>query len=291
MKDDNPNKKEIILMAPNLMIGDALHLGQRIRSLSEIYRVSIFTTPYPLPVFQFFLRNTQLKIHKVYQIRSEALDHFNPLGFQEVEDMSSFESLPPALQFQFKREDVYPLWTDPEHKINDIYSPLEKLDLVDCSTNPLILPDKFLAVQPSSRSWWKTCRPLYACKFPLPVVSIGWPTNDEEKRRERTIPGSIDGRTRQMSITAAIIKASTAMIGINSSMTRLAAMLDVPVMCLSYNERAWEDRRITKWTENGIDLIEPSTDDIERCMGCMIEDLGHADELQRCDGKECRKDL
>lgn len=143
----------------------------------------------------------------------------------------------------------------------DLHDDLVEFEIVFADTPEIELPEKFVAVHPSSISKHKEIPALFAAEFSLPVVNVGG-------KDERTVPGAQVENGRPLWETAWILKQAVATVGICSSITQLAAQIGCKTVMCHYEE--WCFKFLGVRDLDGRDLLNPGRIQIEQMVEVAI---------------------
>lgn len=111
------------------------------------------------------------------------------------------------------------------------------------------LPKEYIVVQPATISSWKNMQNVAQAKYPLTVVNIGF------KSDSLVTHGSMDMRGRPLEETALILSKAKLVVGVDSSMTQLAAQIGVPSIKCHFGGWEYVNRNVRDC--GGADLFKP----------------------------------
>ena len=137
----------------------------------------------------------------------------------------------------------------------------------------LKLPDEYFAeedyvvVQYDSVSKWKQMTVLKEIHWPLEAHCVGLPG-------EEIIPGTIDARTNDLRQIAKLIYRCRLFVGINSSLTQLAAALQKPTIMLHPHDTWAMSSGVEFPDRSNVDLVNPPKQGLEEAIQRM---LNHGD--------------
>lgn len=141
--------------------------------------------------------------------------------------------------------------------LSDLHDDLTEFEIVFADTPKVDLPERFIAIHPSSISKRKEIPALFATEFSLPVVNIGG-------KSERAVQDTQIENGRPLWETAWILKQATVVVGICSSITQLAAQMGCRTVMCHFDE--WCFRFLGVRDLGGRDLLNPGRIQIERAV-------------------------
>lgn len=143
----------------------------------------------------------------------------------------------------------------------DLHDDLTEFEIAFAHTPEVDLPEKFIAVHPSSVSKRKEIPALFAAEFPFPVVNVGG-------KDERTVRDAQVENGRPLWETAWILKQAVATVGICSSITQLAAQIGCRTVMCHYEE--WCFKFLGVRDLGGRDLLNPGRIQIEQMVEVAV---------------------
>lgn len=146
----------------------------------------------------------------------------------------------------------------------DLHDVLTAFEVVFKDTPEIDLPERFIAVHPSSVSKWKEIPALFAAEFSLPVVNVGG-------LNERSVRDAQIENGRPLWETAWILKQAAMVVGICSSITQLAVQIGCRVVMCHFDE--WCFKFLGVRDLGGRDLLNPGRIQIEKTVEAMIRSL------------------
>lgn len=235
-------KKKRYLLVGNLRVGDALGLAFLFQN--QEYENWVICNRYNVGVFEFFLRRTSLNIE----------------GFDVMNDISNLMSFDEYHQYC----DKLPLdeYTDGEimRVEADGDGNIITLPLLPMELEPAEEP--YITLQVSTMCTWKNLRSLYMAQYPLKTKCI---TLGDQYVRE----GSEVVRNKTLMELEPIIRNAVMHIGVASSITRFASMLEVPTIMCHFSEICL-GQGVEQVSKGNKDILTPNTQQVEAAVSQML---------------------
>lgn len=241
-----PNEKLLsdkTVILGGILLGDSFRLNSYIEKISKGEPLVAFSSNYNSEVIDLFLKDTDLPIFQNIVLPKSKMVQFHWGDFEKF--CEEFKESEYANRFS---EVFYPT-------IEDLHHPLTIFNY-NAPDFDIVLPDEFIACQPTTLFAFKNLPEIFKVRFPFPVVNLGG-ANDFHH-----IAGSQVENGRSLRETAYIISKSKLTVGIDSCLSQAAAQISQPSIKIHFG--SWEAlHRSIRETKNGIDLYLPSTKKIE----------------------------